>query len=80
MQTPSGSPSRFFARSLLAGWFAAVAIIVLWSLAVDARLSTSFLLLALGIAPAFVSLLIESGSPPPTVAELLYAVNTKDRR
>ena len=38
------------------------------------------LLLALGIAPAFVSLLIESGAAPPTVAELLYAVNTKDRR
>ena len=71
--------NRFFGRSLLAGWFAAVAIVVLWSLAVDARLSTSLLLLALGIAPAFISLLIESGAPP-TVAELLYAVNTRDRR
>ncbi len=72
--------NRFFGRSLLAGWFAAVAIVVLWSLAIDARLSTSFLLLALGIAPAFISLLIESGASPPTVAELLYAVNTTDRR
>jgi hypothetical protein len=72
--------NRFFGRSLLAGWFAAVAILVLWSMAVDAKLSTSLLLLALGIAPAFVSLLIESGTPPPTGAELLYAVNTKDRR
>ncbi len=72
--------NRFFGRSLLAGWFAAVAIVVLWSLAVDARVSTSLLLLALGIAPAFISLLIESGASPPTVAELLYAVNTRDRR
>jgi hypothetical protein len=72
--------NRFFVRSLLAGWFAAVGILV-WSLAVDAKLSTTLLLLALGVAPAFVSLLIESGAPPPTVAELLlYAVNTKDRR
>ncbi len=72
--------NRFFGRSLLAGWFAGVAIIVLWSLAVDAKLSTSLLLLALGVGPAFISLLIESGAPPPTVAELLYAVNTRDRR
>ncbi len=72
--------NRFFGRSLLAGWFAAVAIVVLWSLTVDARVSTSLLLLALGIAPAFISLLIESGASPPTVAELLYAVNTRDRR
>ena len=55
-------------------------MLVVWSLAVDAKLSTSLLLLALGVAPAIVSLLIESGAPPPTVAELLYAVNAKDRR
>ena len=72
--------NRFFGRSLLAGWFAGVAILVLWSMAVDARLSTSLLLLALGVGPAFVSILIESGAPAPTVAELLYAVNTRDRR
>ena len=70
----------FFMRSILACWFAAVAILVLWSLAVGAKLSTSLLLFALGVAPAAVSLIIESGAPPPTVAELLYAVNTKDRR
>ena len=72
--------NRFFGRSLLAGWFAGVAILVLWSMAVDAKVSTSLLLFALGVAPAVVSLLIESGSPPPTVAEVLYAVNTTDRR
>jgi hypothetical protein len=72
--------NRFFMRSLLAGWFAAAGIVVAWSLAVDAKVSTSLLLFALGVAPAVVSLAIESGTPPPTVAELLYAVNTKDRR
>jgi hypothetical protein len=73
--------NRFFVRSLLVGWFAVVGILVVWSMAVDASLSTTLLLLALGVAPAIVSLLIESGAPPPTVAELLlYAVNTKDRR
>jgi hypothetical protein len=72
--------NRFVVRSLLAGWFAATGALVVWSLAVDAKVSTSLLLFALGVAPAVVSLLIESGSPPPTVAEVLYAVNTKDRR
>lgn len=72
--------NRFVVRSLLAGWFAATGILVVWSMAVDAKVSTSLLLFALGVAPAVVSLLIESGSPPPTVAEVLYAVNTKDRR
>jgi hypothetical protein len=57
--------NRFFGRSLLAGWFAGVAILVLWSMAVDAKLSTSLLFLALGVGPVFVSLLIESGAPPP---------------
>jgi hypothetical protein len=34
----------------------------------------------MGIAPVIVMLLIGAGAPPPTVAELLHAVNTKDRR
>jgi hypothetical protein len=72
--------NRFFGRSLLAGWFAGVGILVVWSLAVDAKLSTSILLLVLGVGPAIVSLLIGSGAPPQTVAELLHAVHTKDRR
>jgi hypothetical protein len=62
-------------------WFAAVAVIVASSVAVGANLSTSALLLLGGIVPAGVALLIGFGAPPPTVAEVLYAVTTqKDGR
>jgi hypothetical protein len=64
----------------LGGWFAAVAVIVAWSEAVDARLSTSALILVIGIAPAVVMLLVRAGRPSPTVAEILHSVNTKDGR
>ena len=66
---------------LLGGWFAAVAVIVAWSVAMDARLSTSALLLLIGVAPAVVMVLIRAGAAPsPTVAEILHAVNAKDGR
>ena len=35
---------------LLGGWFAAVAVIVAWSVAMDARISTSALLFVIGVA------------------------------
>ena len=66
--------------SLLVGWFTVVGIVVVWSLAAHATLSTSVLFLAMGIAPLVVMLLIGAGAPPPTVAELLHAVTTKDLR
>ena len=65
---------------LLGGWFAAVAVIVAWSVAMDARLSTSILLLLLGVAPVVVMVLIGPSAPSPTVAEILHSVNTKDGR
>jgi hypothetical protein len=66
---------------LLGGWFAAVAVIVAWSMAMDARLSTSALLLLIGVAPAVVMVLIRAGAAPsPTVAEILHSVNAKDGR
>jgi len=66
---------------LLGGWFAAVAVIVAWSVGMDARLSTSALLLLIGVAPAVVMVLIRAGAAPsPTVAEILHAVNAKDGR
>jgi hypothetical protein len=66
---------------LLGGWFAAVAVIVAWSVAMDARLSTSALLLLIGVAPAVVLVRIRAGAAPsPTVAEILHAVNAKDGR
>jgi hypothetical protein len=72
--------NNLFCKSLLSGWFTIVTIAVVWSLTAGATLSTSALLVAIGIAPVVVMLLIGVGAPPPTVAELLYAVDAKDGR
>ncbi len=63
---------------LLRGWFAAVAVIIVLSVATDARLSTSALLFVIGVAPVVVMVLIGAGAPSPTVAEILHSVNTKN--
>jgi hypothetical protein len=66
---------------LLGAWFAAVAAIVASSVRLDARLSTTVLLLVVGVAPAIVMYLIQAGAAPPTVAEILYAAGkAKDDR
>ena len=66
-------------RSLIVGgWITALAAIVAISVAMQANVSTTALLLALGVAPALVMLLMAAGAPPPTVAEILHAVETKD--
>ena len=68
-------------RSLLGVWFAAVAAAVASSVYLNARLSTTILLVVVGMAPGVIMLLIQAGAAPPTVAELLYAAaNTKDHR
>jgi hypothetical protein len=69
-------------RTWLVGgvWFAALAVTVAGSVAMDARLSTSALLLVMGVAPAAVILLMGLGAPPPTVAEVLHAVDSKRTR
>lgn len=73
-------PQRFSATWLLIGWFLAVAIIVVWSVAVDARLTTSALLFVVGAAPAIVTMLIGLGGPSLTVAEILHSVHSEDGR
>jgi hypothetical protein len=66
---------------LLGAWFAAAAAIVASSVRMDARISTTALLLVVGVAPAIIMFLIQAGAAPPTVAEILYAaVNAKDKR
>jgi hypothetical protein len=66
---------------LLGAWFAGVAAIVASSVRMDARISTTALLLVVGVAPAIIMFLIQAGAAPPTVAEILYAaVNAKDKR
>ena len=62
---------------LLGGWLVAVVALVAWSVAIDARLSTSALLLVVGIAPAAAMLILQRSEPTQTVAEILYAVNSK---
>jgi hypothetical protein len=68
-------------RPWLAGgvWFATLAVILASSVALNARLSTSALLLVAGLIPAIVVVLIGAGAPSPTVAEILHAVTTQDR-
>ncbi len=69
-----------FASWVIGGWIAAVAIITVASVALGARLSTTALLVALGVAPGSVIALLASGAPSPTVAQILHAVETKDGR
>jgi hypothetical protein len=61
-------------------WLTALVIMLASSVAMGARLSTTALLLVIGVAPAIVMLLIGFGAPPPTVAELLHSVDVKDGR
>lgn len=65
---------------LLGGWLTTLAVVVAFSVAIGASLSTSALLLAILVAPAVIMVLIGRGAPPPTVAELLHAVEAKDGR
>jgi hypothetical protein len=64
-------------RLIAGGCFAALAGVVACSVMMGARLSTSALLLLLCVAPMGVVLLIGLGAAPPTVAELLHAVDTQ---
>ena len=68
------------AASLLIGWFLAVAVIVVWSVAADAKLATSALLFVVGAAPAIVTIMIGLDGPSMTVAEILHSVHSEDGR
>ncbi len=61
-------------------WFATLAVIVGSSVAMGATLSTSALLLAMGVLPAIIMMLLKAGAPSPTVAEILHSVDAKDGR
>ena len=65
---------------IIAGWIAALSIIAVVSVAMDAHHSTTALLVALGMAPGIVIALVMAGGPSPTVAQILYSVTTKDGR
>jgi hypothetical protein len=72
-------PRTGFASWLIGGgWLTALAAIVAVSMSMDANVSTTALLLALGVAPAIVIALFAASASPPSVAEILHAVETKD--
>ena len=66
---------------VIGGWALIACTVIAWSIAGNARPSTSALLLAIWVASAGIVLLIGLGTPPPTVAELLHAIDMqKDER
>lgn len=65
---------------VIGGWIVMVAIITVATVAMGAKLSTTALLVALGIAPGIVVALLAHGAPSPTVAQMLHSVETKDGR
>ena len=65
---------------VIGSWIAGVAIIAVVSVAMDANLSTTGLLVALGIAPGIVVALLAEGAPSPAVVEILHSIETKDGR
>jgi hypothetical protein len=64
----------------VSAWFALVAVAVASSVGMDARLSTSALLLVAGMAPGVVAFFIRAGRPSPKVADILHALDVKDGR
>jgi hypothetical protein len=66
---------------VIGGWSFITCTVIAWSIAVNARPSTSALLLAIWAASAGIVLLLGLGAPGPTVAELLHATDMqKDER
>jgi hypothetical protein len=65
---------------LIGAWLAIVATSAVASVVMGASLSTTALLLALGIAPAVIMAVLSYSQPPQSVAQILYAVEKKDRR
>ena len=64
---------------LIGAWVVAVAALVDASVAMGANLSTTALLVALSIAPVIVMALLARSEPSPSVAQILYSVETKNR-
>ncbi len=71
-----------FSRTwLLGGWITVLALVVTVSVAMAASLSTTMLLVALGVAPGIVVVAILKGSAAsPTVAEILHTADRTDGR
>ena len=72
--------ATFRSSWLIGAWLVTVTMMVVASTAMGAKLSTTAVLLALGIAPAVVIALLAHREPSPSVADILHTVETKDRR
>jgi hypothetical protein len=64
---------------LIVGWLLVLSALVAASVADGARISTSLLLFVLGISPIVVMGFVANNAAPPTVAEILYRAQTRDR-
>ena len=68
-------------RNRLVGfWFTAVAVIIVSIIAMGVKVGfgTGGLLLALSLVPPAIVMILWRSAPPPTVAEILYAANTRE--
>ena len=65
---------------LTAAWAAAVVIIAAFSVAMNASVSTTTLVVAIGLSPAIIAIVLSNGAAAPTVAEILHSVHTKEGR
>ena len=70
--------NNFRRLAFLGGWAGLLAIIVTACTVMGANLWTTALLVALGVAPGIVMIMLAYSAPSPSVAEILYAA-TKDR-
>jgi len=67
-------------RSWIYIWSAIIAVAVGIGLAQGVRISTSALLLVIGVAPGVVLLALQTGPHKPTVAEMLHTRDEKSGR
>lgn len=70
----------FTSSRLIGGWATAAALLVAASIAMGANLSTTAFVLALCTTPGIVIAVLARSAPSPSVAQILYAVETKDGR
>jgi hypothetical protein len=67
-------------RNRLVGlWFAAVAVTIATVAAMDVNVgvATTVLVITLSLVPAGIIVALWRDAPPPTIGEILYAVNTR---
>ena len=72
--------SKLSRSVLVGGWLVMMAVILAVTMTMGAKLSTTAMLLALGVAVALVPPLIAGSAPSPSVAEILRSTETKNTR